>query len=73
MKGVLGLETTSSEHGVEALSTRGINPLRARADGDVRLWGARTLSSDPEWKYVNIRLLFEPRVILSSVPYQLFR
>ena len=23
-----------------------------------RIWGARTMSSDPEWKYVNVRQLF---------------
>jgi uncharacterized protein len=23
-----------------------------------RLWGARTISSDPEWKYVNLRRYF---------------
>jgi phage tail sheath protein FI len=24
----------------------------------IRVWGARTLSSDPEWKYINVRRLF---------------
>ena len=24
----------------------------------IRVWGARTMSSDPEWRYVNIRRLF---------------
>jgi phage tail sheath protein FI len=24
----------------------------------VRVWGARTLSSDPQWRYINVRRLF---------------
>jgi phage tail sheath protein FI len=38
----------------------GINCIRDfRASGrGIRLWGARTMSSDPEWKYVNVRRLF---------------
>lgn len=38
----------------------GINCIRDfRADGrGIRLWGARTMTSDPEWKYVNVRRLF---------------
>lgn len=28
------------------------------ADGDVRVWGARTVSSDPEWKYVSVPRYF---------------
>ena len=31
--------------------------FRAAGNG-VRLWGARTTSSDPEWVYVNVRRLF---------------
>ncbi|MDP2702710.1 MAG: phage tail sheath C-terminal domain-containing protein, partial [Candidatus Rokubacteria bacterium] len=29
-----------------------------RAIRDFRVWGGRTLSTDPEWKYVNVRRLF---------------
>jgi uncharacterized protein len=35
------------------LNPEGINTLRSRV-----VWGARTLSRDPEWKYVNVRRLF---------------
>jgi phage tail sheath protein FI len=31
--------------------------LRSFADRDVRVWSARLVSSDPEWKYVNVRRL----------------
>jgi len=58
VEGAVGLERTLSDHDVEALSSRGINALRVFEGGDVRVWGARTVSSDPEWKYVNVRRYF---------------
>jgi Bacteriophage tail sheath protein len=44
----------------DILNPRGINVIRDfRADlRGIRVWGARTLSSDPQWKYVNVRRLF---------------
>jgi hypothetical protein len=47
-----------SEHDI--LNPRGINVIRDfRADRrGIRVWGARTLSSDPLWRYVNVRRLF---------------
>jgi phage tail sheath protein FI len=35
----------------------GINCLRAFPGRGIRVWGARTLSSDPAWRYVNVRRL----------------
>ncbi len=32
--------------------------FRAFSGRGIRVWGARTLSSDPEWRYVNVRRLF---------------
>lgn len=42
----------------EGLNPLGINCIRKLPDRGIRVWGARTLSSDPEWKYVNIRRYF---------------
>jgi phage tail sheath protein FI len=42
----------------EVLNPLGINCLRFFQDAGFRVWGARTMSSDSEWKYVNIRRLF---------------
>jgi phage tail sheath protein FI len=36
----------------------GINLIREFTGRGIRVWGARTLSSDPEWKYLNVRRLF---------------
>ncbi len=44
----------------DILNPRGVNVIRDfRADGrGIRVWGARTMSSDPLWKYVSVRRLF---------------
>ena len=35
-----------------------VNCLRAFPGRGIRIWGARTLSSDVEWRYINVRRLF---------------
>ena len=40
------------------LNPEGINALRFFPGRSNRVWGARTMSSDPQWKYVNVRRLF---------------
>ena len=40
------------------LNPEGINAMRFFPGRSNRIWGARTMSSDPEWKYVNVRRLF---------------
>jgi phage tail sheath protein FI len=47
---------TYAQQGV--LNPEGINALRTFPDRGDRVWGARTMSSDPEWRYVNVRRLF---------------
>jgi hypothetical protein len=42
----------------ELLNPSGINCLRSFPGRGHRVWGGRTLSSDPEWKYVNVRRYF---------------
>lgn len=55
---VVGIEKliTKGEHDV--LNPAGINVIRKFPASGVCIWGARTLSADPEWKYINIRRLF---------------
>jgi uncharacterized protein len=52
----LAFQITHDEQG--ALNKAGINCIRAFPGRGIRIWGARTLSSDPEWRYVNVRRLF---------------
>lgn len=42
-------------HGV--LNPQGINAIRILPGRGLRIFGARTVSSDPDWKYVNVRRL----------------
>lgn len=40
------------------LNAQGINCLRAFPGRGIRVWGARTLSNDSNWRYINVRRLF---------------
>jgi phage tail sheath protein FI len=42
----------------DMLNPKGINALRFFPGRGSRVWGARTLSSDPSWRYVNVRRIF---------------
>jgi hypothetical protein len=52
----LDFQVTHEEQG--GLNRVGVNCIRAFPGRGIRVWGARTLSSDPEWRYVNVRRLF---------------
>ena len=52
----LEINITRNEH--DLLNPEGINVIRAFPGRGIRVWGARTLSSDPAWRYLNIRRLF---------------
>lgn len=42
----------------EALNEHGVNVIRRLPHGATAVWGARTQSADPEWKYVPVRRVF---------------
>jgi uncharacterized protein len=52
----LEIQLTRNEH--DLLNPVGINCIRAFPGRGIRVWGARTLSSDPAWRYLNVRRLF---------------
>jgi phage tail sheath protein FI len=54
----LGFELLLNKAQQEVLNPEGINCLRFFEGRGFRVWGARTISSDPEWKYVNLRRYF---------------
>jgi phage tail sheath protein FI len=58
VRGAIALETaiTKAEH--DMLNPIGVNCLRSFPGRGIRIWGARTMSSDPAWRYVNVRRLF---------------
>jgi len=73
-RGVIALETgiTKGEH--DQLNPVGVNCIRAFPGQGIRVWGARTLSSDPEWRYLNVRRLFNfvEKSILSGTNWVVF-
>ena len=58
VRGAISLELnlTKAEH--DQLNPNGINCIRAFPGRGIRVWGARTISSDPSWRYLNVRRLF---------------
>lgn len=60
----------------DALTARGVNTIRDfRAQGrGIRVWGGRTLSADPEWKYVSVRryMIFLERSISGGLQFAVF-
>jgi phage tail sheath protein FI len=58
VRGALDVELgiTKTEQGL--LNPIGINCIRPFGTRGIRVWGARTLSSDTDWQYINVRRLF---------------
>ena len=54
----IGFEQLLNKGQQEVLNPEGVNCFRFFEGRGYRLWGARTISSDPEWKYVNLRRYF---------------
>jgi phage tail sheath protein FI len=54
----IGFEKLINKGQQEVLNPEGINCFRFFEGRGYRLWGARLISSDPEWKYVNLRRYF---------------
>jgi Phage tail sheath protein FI len=56
--GVLDLEVVVNNQIQDQLNPEGVNCLRAFRGRGIRVWGARTISRDPNWRYVNVRRIF---------------
>jgi uncharacterized protein len=58
VRGLTKFEININKSRQDVLNPEGVNCLRFFEGRGSRVWGARTMSSDPEWKYVNVRRLF---------------
>lgn len=58
LTGVMDLGFNITDPGQEALNAKGINCIRKFPGRGTLIWGARTLNVDSEWKYINVRRLF---------------
>ncbi|MDD3253079.1 MAG: phage tail sheath subtilisin-like domain-containing protein [Lachnospiraceae bacterium] len=53
----VGLSVDYNEGTQSTVSPKGINLIRSLPGQGIRVWGARTMSSDSPWKYINVRRL----------------
>ncbi len=58
LNGVIDLGQIITKGQQDVLNPKGVNCIRSFPGRGIRVWGARTLSSDPLWKYINVRRLF---------------
>ena len=58
VRGCTGLSCSYNEGEQDILNPMGVNLIRAFTGRGIRVWGARTISSNGLWKYLNVRRLF---------------
>lgn len=54
----VGLDANYTTGEQDILNPKGVNLIRSFPGQGIRVWGARTLSSNPLWKYINVKRLF---------------
>lgn len=58
LRACTGLASSYNTAEQDLLNPKGINLIRSFPGRGIRVWGARTASSNATWKYVNVRRLF---------------
>ncbi|MBN1181698.1 MAG: phage tail sheath family protein [Bacteroidales bacterium] len=58
LKGAFDLEFSVNQVQQDELNPIGINCIRKFEHSGIRVWGARTLSNESKWEYVNVRRVF---------------
>jgi phage tail sheath protein FI len=58
VRGALALEYEITDEIQDSLNPKGVNAIRSFPGRGIRVWGARTLTSNALWKYVSVRRLF---------------
>ncbi|MBX2997524.1 MAG: phage tail sheath family protein [Caldilineaceae bacterium] len=58
IQGITGLEVNVTKGEQDILNPIGVNCIRSFAGMGIRIWGARTLSSNALWRYISVRRLF---------------
>lgn len=58
VRGCTGLSCSYNTGEQDILNPIGVNLIRALPGQGIRVWGARTISSNGLWKYLNVRRLF---------------
>lgn len=58
VRACVGLDCQFNKGEQDILNPKGVNLIRSFPGMGIRVWGARTASSNPSWKYINVRRLF---------------
>ena len=58
VRGALSLEFDINDNMQDDLNPKGVNVVRSFPGRGIRVWGARTITSNALWKYVSVRRLF---------------
>lgn len=74
IRGVLDVERSITQNEQSVLNPIGINAIRPFGVRGIRIWGARTLASDTDWQYINVRRLFNmvESTILTGTQWAVF-
>ena len=74
VQGALSLETQLTLAEMGRLNQQSVNVLRFISGGGIRVWGARTISTNLQWRYVNVRrlLLFLEESIQKGTQFAVF-
>jgi hypothetical protein len=74
LRGVLDLERTLTDGEQGPLNEVGVNVIRFFTGRGIRVWGARTISTSVQWRYVNVRrlLLFIEESIQEGTQFAVF-
>ena len=72
--GVVGLGESYTDTRQDLLNPNAVNVLREFSGRGILVWGARNLSSDPEWKYISVRRLANmiERSVVQSTQWVVF-
>lgn len=58
VRACVGLDCPFNKGEQDILNPKGVNLIRSFPGMGIRVWGARTATSNPSWKYINVRRLF---------------
>ena len=58
VQGAIGLAYQTTKGEQDTLNPIGVNVIRSFPGRGLRVWGARSLSSNPSWRYISVRRLF---------------
>ena len=58
VRACVGLDCQFNTGEQDILNPKGVNLIRAFPGQGIRVWGARTATSNASWKYINVRRLF---------------